>query len=128
MIPEKYKNIIAALKNKTEANQTNWNKSSGADSFSLKYSEGMIEIDMWYDSNDQSNYADITLFNRVGEKIDYVQTSATGSPADFQLLKELHLTIKRKYYRVDYVLDSLLKVLNNKNNIIGIEENDDLPF
>lgn len=127
MIPEKYKSIIKALKFKTEMDQATWNKSSGSDSFSLKYSEGMIEIDLWYNSDDQMSYADITLFNKSGEKIDYVQVSAEGAPAEFKLLQELHMTVKRKYYRVDTILDNFLKELNDLSSTFG-DTNDDLPF
>ena len=124
MIPESYQKLIKKLVVKTRESKTLWNKTSGEDEYKLELEQGAITIDNYKNTN--RRFVDFRIWNDKGDVIDGI-VFPEGTE-DYQTIIELHSIVKRKYYKVDEIVNDIFKELDN-DKIIGKEEDDDnLPF
>ena len=132
MVPEHIEKLIEQLVKKTQLNQATWQSSSGEHAFQIKLKAATIEIDLWIDERENTEYAGIRIYNNDGVLIDYyaARYSDSNNRYSYDLLLNFHSVVKRSYYNVDKVMENLFKEIETKR-IVGrreIGESDDLPF
>jgi len=137
MIPEKLKQIISVLKDKTIANKAIWNKTSGDDEYKLKIGQGSsIVVSIYYGNYDRP-FTSIAVYNQKGEMVERYNTEEEEDAQSIKLLTAFHKAARDSYYNVDETMDSLLAEIS-KEDVVGtadstqaedeIDEDADLPF
>lgn len=138
MIPEKLKQLIQLLTEKTRAKQAIWNKVSGNSQFKLSIAEGIsITINEWSEQYNE-DYYEVVIFNSNGDPIQRYTTSGETPIEDFHLLQNFHKAASDQYFKVDETMDALLTSITSQD-VIGQPDpesatsavpgdDDDLPF
>ena len=139
MIPEKLKQIITLLKDKTLSKKAIWNNASGGEQYKLLTGGGSsIVVTLLY-GNYNAEYYEVAVYNTDGQAVEIYSSEAENDHDDLMLIKSFHKAARDSYYKVDETMDSLLEELS-KQDIIGEKETiippptfsspeeDDLPF
>jgi hypothetical protein len=138
MIPEKLKQLIVLLLDKTQKKKAIWNKVSGNNQFKLSISEG-IAITINEDDSSWAHRAilEVVIFNNVGDPIERYSTDNNTINEDYSLLKTFHKAASDQYYKVEETMDALLNSItsqevigkiDNDQKVDASDEDDDLPF
>ena len=138
MIPEKLKQIITLLKDKTLSKKAIWNNASGGEQYKLLTGGGSsIVVTLSY-GNYNAEYYEVAVFNTNGQAVEMYSSESEDNLFDLALVKSFHKAARDSYYKVDETMDSLLDELS-KQDVIGEKEaiippptfsppQDDLPF
>lgn len=136
MIPEKLKQLIILLTEKTLAKKAQWNKGSGPNQFKLSLDNGIaVTIGVW-----EVNWSDayeIIVFNDNGVAILKHITDNETSIEDLNLMISLHKAASDQFFKVEETMDALISSISSQD-IIGNanaeappslpDEDDELPF
>ena len=136
MIPDKLKQLIQLLTEKTKTKKAIWNKSSGNKQFKLSLDNGIaITVEAWEDNFENADY-NVKVFNKNGDVIENYTSSGDASSEEFVILRNFHKAANDSYYRVEETMDALLTSVSSQD-VIGTEDSqkkssapddDDLPF
>lgn len=137
MIPEKLKQLIQLLTEKTKEKKAIWNKVSGNNQFKLSISDGVsITVNEWSEQYNDDSY-EVVIFNSNGDAIQrYVSDNNHTPPEDNELLQAFHKAASDQYFKVDETMDALLTSITGQEVIGKLDtpptqapnEDDDLPF
>jgi len=138
MIPEKLKQLIQLLTEKTQNKKAVWNKVSGNSQFRLSISDGIsITINEWTEQYNDNSY-EVIIFNSNGDAIQRYMSDNEQTPSeDFELLQNFHKSASDQYYKVEETMDALLTSITGQEIIGKLDtppneappgEDDDLPF
>lgn len=125
---DKIETLIDNLKAKTINKEANWERVGNGDQFSLTLKSGKVLVDKYITSQSSILYT-ILITNNKGDMI--YQTNARQNISgeknikNYQIIKELHESIKRAYFKVDETIDGLLGEIDEKGKI-GTDNS--LPF
>lgn len=116
---DKYKQVVNLLLKLTSDGSQIWEKTSGNEYktnignnyISIRYHEAIIYA-IQANSNPDSTYVDLLLWNENGEIIDKI--NATKGTIDFQSLFELYEEARRSFGQVYERLDEIIFDLNGK--------------
>lgn len=117
MIPNKYKELISSLIDKTRSNEAIWNSTSSDRQYSLLLNSGMIVITK---KSDILLYID--FYDHKGQNIDQIIGSYTDP--DFRYVQDLYTSIDNsikaeKFRQIDNFLNEI-----KSSNRIGKKNND----
>jgi hypothetical protein len=113
MIEKKYADLINKIIQKTEQGKLQWDKTNRGTEYFMNFSDGKITTDMWVDE-DGNKRTDFIIFNNNGDSIWSVSVTKGGSPEEYQFIASLHQNIRKKYYKIEETIDSLIKDLDSK--------------
>lgn len=140
MIPEKLKQILTLLKDKTIDKKAIWNKTSGEEQYKLLIGGGSSVVVSLLYGNYNAEYFEVTIFNTLGQAVEIYSTESESENDDAVLMRTFHKAARDSYYKVDETMDSLLEELSKQDIIgkieiappalppTGFAEDDDLPF
>lgn len=135
MIPEKLKQLIILLTDKTNDKKALWNKGSVDGQFVLSLAQGAaVSVTEW-DGQWSTNY-DVVIYNNSGDAIEKFSTDQTSDSLDVNLLSTFHKAASNQYYKVDETMDALLSSVMSQDIIgttispvdLSASDEDDLPF
>ncbi len=135
MLPEKLKNLIVLLKEKTDLKKAIWNKTSGEDQFKLSISDGSSIVIGKYSGNHDNLHIMLLVFNSNGDAIERYDTEVEEyNKEEWDLVFSFHKSVSDSYYKVEETMDALLQQISSQD-VIGesekpnvVPEDDDLPF
>jgi hypothetical protein len=113
MIPDKIKNIIKELHEKTLKNEFRWTLTSGMNGFQLILNTGNIVIDHWKGEKDNIAFVELSLYNKMGYKIDTFIRNNIDHKVDFDELFNFYNAAKTNHQKVDDDLSTLLNEVKN---------------
>jgi hypothetical protein len=136
MIPEKLKQLIVLLTEKTNDKKAIWNKGSSENQFILSLAQGAaVSIAEW-EGQWSTNY-DVVIFNTSGDAIEKFGTDQQSESSDVAILAAFHKAASNQFYKVDETMDALLSSIISQD-VIGTTlqpsldapapDDDDLPF
>ena len=125
------KTLVDSLCAKTKDNKARWERTGSGDQFLLNLENGKLFIDKLVLKIGGLAYK-IAITNANGEVIYNLSAKKLDSPpssvtfvGDYQILKDLHDTVKRSYFKVDETINGLIKEIEKPGDI-G-KETDPLP-
>jgi len=136
MIPEKLKQLIQLLTEKTKDKKAIWNQVSGYSQFKLSVSEGVsITISEWNEQYNSDTY-EVVIYNSNGDAIQRYSSDNFTPSQDLELMKAFHKAASDQYFKVDETMDALLNSVTGQEVIgkldvtppLSAPEEDDLPF
>lgn len=108
---ERIIDLINRLIKNTEQGQVEWQRTSRDNEFKIDLKNGAVSTDSWTDDN-TLELIDFRVYNIIGDQIgSWVLSSSEDG---YDLIKELHSTVNRKYLRIDETLDGMLEELEKK--------------
>lgn len=127
MIPQRIKNLIKTIVEKTDKGEITWGKTSRENEFKLFMENGAITTDNW--EFEGEDYIDMSIYNNFGDKIE--NFSPDKGSEEFSIIKELHQSAKREFFKVEKTIDGMFMELQSSNKIgkREVEEGDEeLPW
>lgn len=132
MMSENIENLIRSLVQKTNKKEAIWGKTSGQNEFKLIFDTGAVTTSLW--NVEEMDVINIAIYNKFGDKIENYY--ANENEDEFELLKELHDSARKEFYKVDDTLKGLFEELKGIKSIGKREieneppsnNDDDLPF
>lgn len=121
----KIKLLTENLFTKTEKKEANWERIGKKDLFVLHLETGKILIDKLLTSKGEIVYQ-LSIINQNGDSIFNINAVKREEENDYAILRKLHESVKKSYFKVDETIEGLLGEVI-KDGEIG-NENDDLPF
>ncbi len=115
MIPEKIKSIVKELHEKTLKNEFRWTLTSGINGFQLILSTGNIVIDHWKGEKDNIAFVELSLYNKMGYKIESLIQNNLEHKAEYEELFNFYNAAKNSHLQVDDDLSKLLNEIRNPN-------------
>lgn len=114
---EKIIHILEQVIAKSKDRETVWNKTNRESEYKLKLSAGFITVDNWF--VDSSNYYDVNIFNKDGDKIFSIDVGEHHKDANilYEKLKELHTLAVSIFYKADETLNSMFEELKKKGKV-----------
>ena len=107
--------VVETLLEGTKNGTIEWEPTHRKTEFRTRMGAAAITVDKWDWTNeytdDSVTSADITIYNKEGEKID---TCVADAGPDFRALSDLHEVVRRKVLKVDETLATLLQELEGK--------------
>ncbi len=127
-LSKEYKSLIETLINYTENNQLKWNEGDSNDQFYVHLKAGTAMVDKY--TGDSKIYYGFKLLNTTGKEIGSYEFYENVSNTSLQ---ELYNLIEKKYFKVEEIIDSMIKeITSGSSGEIKKEEEkdteDDLPF
>jgi len=96
-------------------NEFRWTLTSGINGFQLILNTGNIVIDHWKGEKDNIAFAECTLYNKTGYKIDTFICNNIEHKEEFDELYHFYLAAKKNHEQVDDDLNKLLNEIKNPN-------------
>ncbi|RYE13018.1 MAG: hypothetical protein EOP34_09715 [Rickettsiales bacterium] len=130
MIPEKLKQLIILLTDKTQKKKAIWDKASGNNQFKLSISDSGIAVTI---NEDDSNWNrgtiyEVTVFNSSGYPIERFASDDNSNHEDFGLLKAFHKAASDQYYKVEETMDAILNSITNQEIIGKLDNSKNINF
>ena len=136
MNEDNYIEMIKKLREKTDSRETIWQRGQRDEEFSITFKSGMFVIDKNYDYHEEVTNYNFQIYNNNSDQI-YTTGSIGSSNRDLYIvLKTLHDSVVRCYYKVDETMKGFLEEMDGEE-IVGEEPSkrdptelpgDDIPF
>lgn len=120
--------LIESLNTKTQNKEANWERIGKSDQFVLTLGNGKVSVNKVITKDSVVVYQ-FAIFNAKSDTIfnvNAIKGNTILSSSDYELLKTIHESIKKMYFKVDETIDGLLGEINKEGDI-G-KEPEDLPF
>lgn len=125
MIPERTKELLIKLKDKSESGQAIWSKTSVDTEFKLEFQKGAVTIDNWEDSH--GIFADFAIINDNGDIIERHIFNVNEDPDDYNFISNIYKSVKNSYYKTDETIKTIFDELDSEKTI-GKDKRRELPF
>lgn len=127
----KLKDIILIIQDKTNQKLVNWNKLGSSETYYVKLNNGSLLIDRSASPTSGITYR-LSIVNENGDSVmNSLLKKGTNSSEqdikDYNLVRELYLSARRAYLKVDETLEGLFNEISKSGDKpIGMDEG--LPF
>ena len=105
MIPAKHKTLLRHLARKSEKGEASWYTTSVEEQYGLQLEGGVILLDR-YVHRETERYS-LAIINDEGQEADRIWVDEGED--DYDLLKEAYDAAHRVFWRIDEVLDGMIK-------------------
>lgn len=119
MIPERYKELVQKLSQRTNDGKVNWKSTSDEKTFIIDFREFSLSISSYYSRRDSSEYVNFQILDSDGEVIDYFNVSEGDT--EWFLSHELYSESRRKARGIDLVIGDITKELES-GGLVGEED------
>jgi len=119
MIPERYKELVKKLSQRTNDGEVSWKSTPNEKTFVVDFREFSLSIDSYYSRRDSSEYVNFQILDSDGEVVDYFGVSEGES--EWFLSHELYSEARRKAHGIDLVIGDITKELESEG-LVGEED------
>jgi hypothetical protein len=115
MIPERYKDIIKKLSQRTNDGQVNWKPTSNEKMFVVDFRQFSLSISSYRDGYDNRDYVGFGVLDSEGRDIDDFRVGE--GEAEWVLADNLYNEARRKARNIDLVIGDITEELKSEGPV-----------
>lgn len=108
MIPERYKDIVKKLAQRTDNGEVNWKSTSHEKMFVVDFKQFSLSINPYYDNRDHVRFS---ILDSEGNEIDDFHVGE--GEAEWELAHRLYSEARREARKIDLVISDITEELNS---------------